>query len=60
MMDEGRWMRSDGIRHNHQEEPASDAGERKKERKKRRSCGALPLGMSGKGGVFSVSIVLSL
>ena len=32
MMDEGRWMKPDGIRHNHQEEPASDAGERKKEK----------------------------
>jgi hypothetical protein len=32
MMDEGRWMRPDGIRRNHQEEPASDAGERKKEK----------------------------
>nr|MBR6145653.1 hypothetical protein [Paludibacteraceae bacterium] len=42
-------IRPDGIRHSHQEEPASDAGERKKERKKRRSCGASPLGMSGTG-----------
>ena len=30
MMEEGRGMRPDAIRHNHQEEPASDAGERKK------------------------------
>ena len=32
----------------------------KEERKKRRSCGASPLGMSGRGFWFSVSIVLSL
>ena len=31
-MDDGRSKRPETIRHNHQEEPASDAGERKKEK----------------------------
>ena len=32
MKEEGRSKKPDGIRHNYQEEPASDAGERKKEK----------------------------
>ena len=49
-------MRPDGIRRNHQEEPASDAGERKKEK----SGGAVGLRrLECQGGDFDSAYQLS-